>query len=68
MLDLVPSGGDRVSTDAKGYYASDNVHSPEDFASTLYLKMGVDPTQHLDHAGRPVQLVNGGAPIQELFS
>jgi hypothetical protein len=30
--------------------------------------MGIDPTQHLSNAGRPVQLVAGGEPIKELFA
>ena len=63
----VPRGYVLGATDAKGYYASDNVHSPEDFACTLYTKMGIDPSQHLYNAGRPVQLVAGGEPIKELF-
>jgi hypothetical protein len=63
-----PRGYVLGATDAKGYYAADNVHSPEDFAATLYTKMGIDPTEHLvTNTGRPVQLVNGGTPIKELF-
>ena len=65
----VPRGYVLGATDAKGYHASDNVHSPEDFAATLYVKMGIDPTEHLNSgAGRPVQLVTGGQPIKELFA
>jgi hypothetical protein len=65
----VPRGHVIGATDAKGYYASKDVHSPEDFAATLYTKMGIDPTQHLQTgAGRPVQLVAGGKPIAELFA
>ena len=65
----IPRGHVVGATDAKGYHASLNVHSPEDFAATLYTKMGVDPTQHLHAAGgRPVQLVAGGRPIGELFT
>jgi hypothetical protein len=57
------------ATDLKGYYASENVHSPEDFAATLYTKMGIDPKQVLHtNTGRPIQLVNGGTPIKELFA
>jgi len=64
----IPGGQIVGATDAKGYYASDNVHSPEDFAASLYTKMGIDPTQILHNAsGKPVQLVNGGHPIKELF-
>ncbi len=65
----IPRGYVLGATDAKGYYAADNVHSPEDFAATLYTKMGIDPTQHLvTNTGRPVQLVTGGSPIKELFA
>src|SRR5882672_281773 len=64
----IPRGGVIGATDAKGYYASENVHSPEDFAATLYTKMGIDPHMHLHtNTGRPVQLVAGGNPIKELF-
>lgn len=65
----IPRGYVLGATDAKGYYAADNVHSPEDFAATLYTKMGIDPTEHLHtNTGRPVQLVTNGTPIKELFS
>ena len=65
----IPRGQIIGATDANGYYASDNVHSPEDFAASLYLKMGIDPTEHLHtNTGRPIQLVTGGQPIKELFS
>src|SRR6267142_319686 len=65
----IPRGAVIGATDAKGYYASENVHSPEDFAATLYTKMGIDPHLHLyTNTGRPVQLVAGGNPIKELFA
>ncbi len=65
----IPRGQIVGATDAKGYYAAENVHSPEDFACSLYTKMGIDPHQVLHtNTGRPVQLVNGGAPIKELFA
>ena len=65
----VPRGQVVGATDVKGYYAAENVHSPEDFACTLYTKMGIDPHQVLHtNTGRPVQLVNGGNPIKELFA
>ncbi len=64
----IPRGQVIGATDVKGYYASENVHSPEDFAASLYTKMGIDPTQVMHtNTGRPVQLVNGGHPIKELF-
>ena len=65
----VPRGGIIGATDPKGYYASDNIYSPEDFAVTLYNKLGIDPHQILHtSSGRPVQLINGGRPIRELFA
>jgi len=65
----IPGGQIVGATDAKGYHASDNVYSPEDFAVSLYTKMGIDPTQVLHNSvGRPVQLVNGGRTIKELFA
>jgi hypothetical protein len=63
-----PRGYVHGATDVKGYYASEQVQSPEDFACTLYTRMGIDPHQVLHtNTGRPVQLVNGGQPIKELF-
>ncbi|MBT3596331.1 MAG: DUF1501 domain-containing protein [Verrucomicrobia bacterium] len=65
----IPGGQIVGATDARGFYASDNVYSPEDFAASLYTKMGIDPTQTLyQSTGRPIRLVNGGSPIKELFT
>ncbi len=65
----VPRGHVIGATDPKGYYASDNVYRPEDFAASLYTKLGIDPNQILHTtAGRPVSLVNQGRLIKELFA
>lgn len=65
----VPRGQIVGATDSKGYYASETIYSPEDFAATLYTKMGIDPSMILyTSAGRPIQLVNGGKPMKELFA
>jgi hypothetical protein len=65
----VPRGQVIGATDPKGYYAAENIYSPEDFAVSLYTKLGIDPHQTLHTStGRPVQLVNGGKPIKELFA
>ena len=57
----IPGGQIIGATDAKGFYAADNVLSPEDFAVSLYQKMGIQPHQTLyQTSGRPVRLVNGG--------
>ena len=65
----IPRGHVVGATDAKGYYAAENVYRPEDFAGTLYTKMGIDPNQVLHtNTGRPVQLVSNGRLIKELFA
>ncbi len=64
----IPGGQIVGATDAKGYHASENVYRPEDFAASLYTKMGIDPHQTLHtNTGRPVRLVNEGRLIKELF-
>jgi uncharacterized protein (DUF1501 family) len=64
----IPRGQIVGATDAKGYYAAENVYRPEDFAASLYTKMGIDPKRILHtNSGRPVQLVNEGRLIRELF-
>ncbi len=64
----IPGGQVVGATDVKGYYANENVYAPEDFAASLYTKMGVDPASVLmDRSDRPVQLVDNGRLIKELF-
>lgn len=64
-----PRGQVIGATDAEGYYASENIFTPEDFAVTLYSKLGIDPHQILHNsAGRPVSLVNGGRRIPEALA
>ena len=64
-----PRGGIIGATDAKGYAAAEKVYRPEDFAASVYAKMGIDPNQILHtNTGRPVQLVNNGRRIKELFT
>jgi len=64
----IPGGQIVGATDARGYHASENVYRPEDFAASLYTKMGIDPRQTLQTgSGRPVHLVNDGQLIKELF-
>ena len=64
----VPGGQIVGATDRNGAYASENIYSPEDFAASLYTRMGIDHRQILhDKANRPVPLVNGGKLITELF-
>lgn len=64
----IPGGQIVGATDAKGYHASENVYRPEDFAASLYTKMGINPHQSLHtNTGRPIALVNEGRLIKELF-
>jgi len=64
----IPGGQIVGATDVKGYHASENVYRPEDFAASLYTKMGIDPNQVLTTStGRPIALVNDGHLIKELF-
>jgi hypothetical protein len=64
----IPGGQIVGATDVKGYYANDNVYRPEDFAASLYTKLGVrhDKVLHTP-VDRPVQLVDKGRLIKELF-
>ncbi len=57
------------ATDAKGFSAVDRVLSPENFASTVYAKLGIDPGKVLYAPnGRPAHLVSDPTPISELMA
>ena len=57
------------ATDRAGYSAVENVKSPENFASTVYRKLGIDPNQVLyTPLGRPTHLVSDPTPIVEMFA
>jgi len=65
----IPGGQIVGATDVKGYYANENIYAPEDFATSLYTKMGIDPATIMhDTNNRPIQLVNNGRIIKELFA
>ena len=63
-----PGGTVIGATDRAGYSAVDRVLSPENFASTVYTKLGINPdaTLHTPQ-GRPVHLVSDPTPIRELL-
>ena len=64
-----PGGAVVGATDPQGYSAVERVLSPENFASTVYTKLGIDPGQLLySPQGRPVHLVSDPTPIAELLS
>ncbi len=63
-----PSGQIIGATDRNGYSAVDRVLSPENFVSTVYTKLGIDPNKVLyTPQGRPTHLVSDPTPIRELM-
>lgn len=56
------------ATDAKGYAAVERVLSPENFAATIYAKLGINPGKILyTPQGRPTHIVSDPTPISELM-
>lgn len=56
------------ATDRNGYTASDRVLSPENFVSTIYRKLGIDPNMlFYTPEGRPSHLVTDSTPILEVM-
>ncbi|MEO2023051.1 MAG: DUF1501 domain-containing protein [Pirellulaceae bacterium] len=63
-----PGGQIVGATDRKGYAARERILSPENFVSTIYKKLGIDPGKILyTPQGRPTHLVSDAAPIRELM-
>lgn len=63
-----PGGQVIGATDRQGYAAVDRVLSPENFVSTIYTKLGIDPNKVLyTPQGRPTHLVSDPTPISELM-
>ncbi len=64
----VPGGTVVGATDKRGYAAVERILSPENFASTVYRKLGIDPGKiYYTPQGRPVHLVSDHQPIAELM-
>ena len=64
----VPRGLVIGATDKNGAAPIDRPLKVEDFACTLLAKLGIDPhKEYITPQGRPVPIVNGGKPIEELF-
>ena len=65
----VPRGQIVGATDSHGAAPSERPLRVEDFACSLYAKLGINPhKEYITPEGRPVPIVNGGKPIAELFS
>lgn len=63
-----PKGAVIGATDKNGYAPVERPYSPENFASTIYLKLGIDPNKILyTPQGRPTHLVSDPRPIPELM-
>jgi Protein of unknown function (DUF1501) len=64
-----PGGQVIGATDRQGHSAIERVLSPENFVSTIYTKMGINPDQvYYTPVGRPTHLVGDPTPIAELMS
>lgn len=63
-----PPGQVVGATDRQGYSAIERVLAPENFVSTIYRKLGIDPAKIVyTPDGRPVHLVSNPSPIDELL-
>lgn len=73
MSILFAGGGSRGgqvigATDRLGHSAIERVLSPENYVSTVYRKLGIDPDMmYHTPAGRPAHLVSDPTPIDELM-
>jgi hypothetical protein len=57
------------ATDRHGAYATRRPVSPADVAYTIYDAVGVDPHRWLMHPeGRPIEILDRGEPVRELFA
>jgi hypothetical protein len=64
----VPGGQVIGRSDSGGGYVVDRPHTPEDYAATIYEKLGIDRKRPLyTSSHRPVYFGHGGEPIKELF-
>ncbi len=64
----VPGGQIIGRSDRDGGYVADQPHTPEDYAATVYEKLGIDRQRPLYTASRrPVYFGHGGDPIKDLF-
>ena len=63
-----PGGQVIGATDVRGYSPVGSTHSPENFVSTIYLKLGINPDKILyTPQGRPTHVVSDPNPIRELM-
>ncbi|MCY2977386.1 MAG: DUF1501 domain-containing protein [Planctomycetota bacterium] len=64
----VPGGQVVGSTDREGGYVQDRPYTPEDYAATIYEKLGIDRSKPLfTPSNRPVFVAHHATPISEVF-
>ena len=58
------------STNSRGEHPKDRPLTPNDLWATMFNHLGIDPHQSTfpDHNGRPMPLLDSGAPIRELLA
>jgi uncharacterized protein (DUF1501 family) len=57
------------ATDKTGAFVTDRPVRPADVSFTLYEALGIDPRKRLlTPEGRPVEILDEGAPVHELYS
>jgi uncharacterized protein (DUF1501 family) len=57
------------SSDAQAAYVKDKPVSTADICATIYQCLGIDPGYRVpDHAGRPVEIAQGGEPIHDILA
>jgi uncharacterized protein (DUF1501 family) len=57
------------ATDKDGAYVTQRPVSPADVAATIYESIGVDPRRLLQQPdGRPMEILDTGEPVRELFA
>ncbi|HEY3966728.1 MAG TPA: DUF1501 domain-containing protein [Planctomycetaceae bacterium] len=63
-----PRGQIVGATDSRGYAAIEKIYAPENLASSVYLKLGINPDKMLyTSTGRPTHLVSDPRPIAEIM-
>jgi hypothetical protein len=65
-----PVKGGRVigESDAHGAFPKANPKSPQDVLATLYQHLGIDIDAEYPNNGRPIRVLPGGKPIEELWA
>lgn len=63
-----PRGQIVGATDRNGANAIENIYGPENFVSSVYLKLGINPDKIVyNESGRPTHLVSNPNPIAEIM-